>query len=140
MEGTQGRFDTDTLRKIDQINHKIDEINQRKTGVHTTWVEDELDRQELNEYIKTLKLNDSQRQIVDRYNHNNDTRARSGNDWVLFVLMAIGVFLQFYIGFEVYKLITKGALESLETVYLALLIMFFAFNAFQMLRYLRVVR
>jgi hypothetical protein len=140
MEGADGRFDADTLRKIDQINHKIDEINQRKIGIHTTSVEDELDRQELDEYIRSLNLNDSQRQIVDRYNHNNDTRARSGNDWVLFILMAIGVFLQFYIGYEVYKLISKGALESLETVYLALLVMFFAFNAFQMLRYLRIVR
>jgi hypothetical protein len=140
MEGTERRFDADTLRKIEQINHKIDEINQRKIGIHTTHVEDELDRQELDSYIKNLQLTDNQRQIIDRYNHNKDTRASSGSDWVLFVILAVGVFLQFYIGYEVYRLVSKGALETLETVYLAFLVMFFAFNTFQMLRYLRVVR
>jgi hypothetical protein len=140
MEGTDGRFDADTLYKIDLINGKIDEINQRKMGIHTTRVEDELDRQELDAYIQQLKLTEKQRHIVDRYNKNNEARAPAGNDWVLFILLGVGIFLQFYIGFEVYRLVTKGALETLETVYLAFLIMFFAFNTFQMLRYLRAVR
>ncbi len=98
MAATEGRFDADTLRKIDQINHKIDEINQRKIGVHTTWVEDELDRQELDAYIKTLALNDQQQQIVARYNRNNDARAGRGNSWFIFAIIALGVFLQAYIG------------------------------------------
>lgn len=140
MEGTDGRFDADTLRKIEMINGKIDEINQRKIGIHTTWAEDELDRQELDEYIRQLKLTDQQRQIVDRCNKNNQTGGPAGNGWVLFLILAVGVFLQCYIGCEVYRLVTKGALETLETVYLAFLIAFFAFNTFQMLRYLRVVR
>jgi hypothetical protein len=140
MEGTDRRFDADTLKKIDLINKKIDEINQRKIGIHTTWAEDELDRQELDDYIRNLNLTDRQRQIIDKYNRNNEVRAPAGSNWMLFLIMVIGVFLQFYIGYEVYRLVSKGALEMLETVYLAFLIMFFAFNAFQMLRYLRVVK
>ncbi|HEY3272276.1 MAG TPA: hypothetical protein VGJ92_00865 [Methanocella sp.] len=143
MQGTDGRFDADTLKKIELINGKIDEINQRKIGIHTTKVEDELDRQELDEYIRRLNLTDQQRQIVDRYNHNNDTTVVRGNDWVLFFILGVGIFLQVYIAYEVYRLVSKGALEALgtlETVYLAFLVMFFAFNTFQMLRYLRVVR
>jgi hypothetical protein len=140
MQGTDGRFDADTLKKIELINGKIDEINQRKIGIHTTKVEDELDRQELDEYIRKLNLTDQQRQIVDKYNHNNDTTVVRRNDWVLFLILGVGIFLQFYIGYEVYRLVSKGALETLETVYLAFLVMFFAFNTFQMLRYLRVVR
>jgi hypothetical protein len=140
MEGTDGRFDADTLRKIELINGKIDEINQRKIGIHTTWAEDELDRQELENYIGKLNLTEQQRQIVDKYNRNNNARASAGSDWVLWIIIAVGVFLQFYIGYEVYRLVSKGALEMLETVYLAFLVMFFAFNTFQMLRYLRVVR
>jgi hypothetical protein len=140
MEGTEGRFDQDTVRKIEQINRKIDEINQRKIGIHTTHVEDELDRLELDNYIKNLQLTDQQRQIIDRCNKNNNARAAATNDWVLFVILAVGVFLQFYIGYEVYRLISRGALETLEILYLAFLVIFFAFNTFQMLRYLRVVR
>jgi hypothetical protein len=140
MEGTDGRFDADTLRKIELINGKIDEINQRKIGIHTTKVEDELDRQELDDYIRQLNLTDQQRQIVDRYNHNNNPGAPAGSNWMVFIILGVGIFLQFYIGYEVYRLVSKDALGTLETVYLAFLIMFFAFNTFQMLRYLRVVR
>ena len=140
MGATEGRFDADTLHKIDMINHKIDEINQRKVGIHTTWAEDELDRLELDEYIRNLKLTDHQRQIVDHYNHNKDERTAAGGDWLLFVIMTAGIFLQFYIGFEIYRLVTKGALETLETLYLAFLVTFFMFNLFQLLRYLRIIR
>jgi hypothetical protein len=140
MEGTDGRFDADTLRKIELINGKIDEINQRKIGIHTTKVEDELDRQELDDYIRQLNLTDQQRQIVDRYNHNNNPGAPAGSNWAVFIILGVGIFLQLYIGYEVYRLVSKDALGTLETVYLAFLIMFFAFNTFQMLRYLRVVR
>ena len=140
MAGTEGRFDADTLGKIEQINRKIDEINQRKMGVHTTWAEDELDRQELNAYIDSLKLTSAQRQIVDRYNRNNDPPSPGGSRWIGFVIVAAGVFFQVYIGFEVYRLVSKGTLETLEAGYLGLLLLLFAFNAFQMLRYLRVVR
>jgi len=59
---------------------------------------------------------------------------------MVFIILGVGIFLQFYIGYEVYRLVSKDALGTLETVYLAFLIMFFAFNTFQMLRYLRVVR
>jgi hypothetical protein len=140
MQGTDGRFDADTLKKIDLINGKIDEINQRKIGIHTTKVEDELDRQELDNYILQLKLTDQQRQIVDRYNHNNNPGASAGSKWVVFIILGVGIFLQFYIGYEVYRLVSNGTLQAMETVYLAFLVMFFAFNTFQMLRYLRVVR
>lgn len=140
MASTEGRFDAETLRKIELINGKIDEINQRKMGIHTTWAEDELDRLELDAYIKELKLTDQQQQIVDRYNRNNDPKTPARNDWMLFIMVAAGVFLQFYIGFEVYRLISKGSLEMLETAYLAFLVLFFTFNTFQMLRYLRIVR
>lgn len=140
MDGAEGRFDADTMRKIELINRKIDEINQRKVGIHTTRIEDELDRQELDDYIRKLGLTDQQRQIIDRYNRNNDARASISSDWVLFAIMAIGILLQFYIGYEVYRLISKGALETLETIYLAFLVLFFTFNAFQVLRYLRVIR
>jgi hypothetical protein len=140
MEETDGRFDADTLHKIELINGKIDEINQRKIGIHATRVEDELDRQELDDYIRQLKLTEKQRQIVDGYNKNDEAKAPAGNQWVLFILLGVGLFLQFYIGYEVYRLVTKGTLEALETVYLAFLIIFFAFNTFQMYRYMRAVR
>jgi hypothetical protein len=140
MSGTDVQPDGDTLQKIELINRKIDEINQRKMGIHTTTLEDELDRQELEAYIGTLKLTDEQCRIVRRCNRNKEPPVRVGNEWIVFVSMTAGVFLQFYIGFEIYRLVSKGSLVTFEAAYLGLLVIFFAFNAFQMLRYLRIVR
>jgi len=133
------QYDADMLRKVDLINKKIDEINARKANLHTTAIEEELDRQELDDYIKSLKLSPEQQAIVDRHNRNGDP-AGLGGDWLPFVIVALGIFVQFYVCLEIYRLIIKGTLETLELAYLALLIGFFSFNTFQMLRYLRVVR
>jgi hypothetical protein len=140
MAVTEAQPDNDTLHKIELINRKIDEINQRKMGIHTTAVEDELDRQELDTYIKSLNLTEAQRKIIDRCNHNKEPAARVGNEWIVFIIMTAGVFLQFYIGFEIYRLVSQGSLATFEAAYLGLLILFFLFNSFQMLRYLRIVR
>jgi hypothetical protein len=140
MAGTDVQPDGDTLHKIELINRKIDEINQRKMGIRTTAVEDELDRQELEAYIGGLKLTEAQRRLVDRCNRNRQPAVRVGNEWIVFIIMTAGIFLQFYIGFEIYRLVSKGSLVAFEAAYLGLLVLFFAFNAFQMLRYLRIVR
>jgi hypothetical protein len=140
MAGTDVQPDGDTLHKIELINRKIDEINQRKIGIHTTAMEDDLDRQELEAYIGGLKLTDEQRRLVDRCNRNKERPVRVGNEWIVFIIMTAGVFLQFYIGFEIYRLASKGSLVAFEAAYLGLLVLFFAFNAFQMLRYMRIVR
>jgi hypothetical protein len=140
MAGTDVQPDGDTLHKVELINKKIDEINQRKMGIHTTAVEDELDRKELEAYIGTLKLTDEQRRIVNRCNRNKEPPARVGNEWIIFIILTAGIFLQFYIGFEIYRLVSKGSLLAFEAAYLGLLVLFFVFNAFQMLRYMRIVR
>ena len=132
-------YDSDTIAKIELINRKVDEINQRRMYIHTTRVEDDLDCQELDTYIKTLNLTQEQRNLVERHNRNGQEPAIS-KKVLYFILMAVGVLLQFYIGYEIYRLTAKGALETFELIYMAALIGFFAFNLFQLLRYLRVVR
>lgn len=135
----QESYDSDTIAKIELINKKVDEINQRRLNIHTTKVEDELDCQELEAYIKTLNLSEEQRKLIDRHNQNDRKPAMSKN-MLYFIIMAAGVILQFYVGYEIYILTSRGTLETLELAYLALLIGFFAFNMFQLLRYLKIVR
>ncbi|WP_048199450.1 hypothetical protein [Methanocella arvoryzae] len=133
------KYDPDTIAKIELINRKVDEINQRRMNIHTTRVEDELDCEELEAYIKSLNLTEEQRRIIDQHNRNSNKPAMS-KGMLYFIIMAAGVILQFYVGYEIYNLTSKGTLETLEMAYLALLIGFFAFNGFQLLRYLRIVR
>jgi hypothetical protein len=139
MTAMEEQYDQDTLRKIELINRKIDQINERKAHLHTTKLEEELDCAELDDYIRSLRLTEEQQKIVDRCNRNNQQPA-TGNRWLYFIIMIVGVFMQFYIGYEIYRLLSQGAIESLEILYLAALIVFFIFNSFQMLRYLRIVR
>jgi len=133
------RYDSDTIAKIELINRKVDEINQRRVCLPTTKIEDELDYDELEAYISTLHLTDKQREIVGRFN-------RKCNEPVLnrrtlhFLIIGTSVVLQVYISYEIYRLVSQGASESLDMLYLGALIIFFAFNTFQVLRYLRIVR
>ena len=53
MGRVNGKTDTGT-RKIELINKKVGEINERRRGMKITSIEDELDRQELRNYIRIL--------------------------------------------------------------------------------------
>jgi hypothetical protein len=44
------------VRKIELINGKVREINERRRAMKITAVEDELDRQELHKYIRILGM------------------------------------------------------------------------------------
>ena len=55
MEGMNGKTGTDaTARKLELINKKVAEINERRRGMKITALEDELDRQELRNYVRIL--------------------------------------------------------------------------------------
>ena len=43
-------------RKMELINKKVREINERRRGVKVTRIEDELDRQELRNYVRLMGL------------------------------------------------------------------------------------
>ncbi|HMK47169.1 MAG TPA: hypothetical protein VK436_11140 [Methanocella sp.] len=133
------RYDADTIAKIELINRKVDEINQRRICLPTTKIEDELDYDELEAYIKTLHLTDRQREIVGQFNRKCNEPVLNRNT-LQFLIISTGVVLQIYISYEIYRLISQGASETLDVLYLGALIIFFAFNTFQVLRYLRIVR
>lgn len=134
----ESRYDPDTLKKIELINAKVDEINQRRMSLPTTRVDDELDRQELYEYVKTLNLNDEQKKLVDRYCCCNHMERRG--EWIRFAIMITSVALQVFIALEISRLFWKSETTVIETLYMVALAIFFVFNAFQILRYLRILR
>ena len=53
MGRVNGKTDS-SARKIELINKKVSEINERRRGMKITALEDELDRQELRNYIRIL--------------------------------------------------------------------------------------
>ena len=55
MEAMNGKTGMDNQsRKLELINKKVAEINERRRGMKITSLEDELDRQELRNYMRIL--------------------------------------------------------------------------------------
>jgi hypothetical protein len=133
------RVDTDTTQKVELINRKIDEINQRRIGLRTTKIEDELDKQELDEYIKSLKLTADQKKLIDGYNKTNE-RAMKGSGSAYYFMMLFSVFIEAYFAYAIIQLIQMQTLDAINTIMLYIMVVVFIINAFYILKYLRIIR
>ncbi len=135
------RLDIDTANKIELINKKIEEINQRRYGLRTTKIEDELDRQELDDYISTLHLTSEQKSLIDGFNRNN-MRSSQNQNVFYYGMMIISVFIEAYLGYAIADLLLRppATPDILSTLYLYLMIAVFIINAFYVLKFMRILR
>jgi len=137
------RLDADTTTKIELINKKIEEINQRRYGLRTTKIEDELDRQELDEYINTLNLTSEQRSLIDGFNKSNVSSVQNRNAFY-YGMMIISVFIEAYLGYAIVDLLLRPSTdkgpELFSTLYLYLMIAVFIINAFYVLKFMRILK
>ncbi len=136
------RLDIDTTNKIELINKKIEEINQRRCGLRTTKIEDELDRQELDEYIGTLNLTNEQKSLIDGFNKSNMRSVQNQNTFY-YGMMIIRLFIEAYRGSAIVDtLMNPSALgtDILSTLYLYLMIAVFVINAFYVLKFMRILK
>ena len=132
------QLDPETTHKLEMINRKIDEINQRRMGIHMTKIEDDLDRQELDAYIQSLHLTPDQKKILDGFNQSND-RYVHGRNSMNFVMMFISMLIEVYLGFTIYDML-KENLDFLNTILLYVIIAVFMINLIYIARYLRIIR
>jgi len=132
------RVDTDTTQKVELINRKIDEINQRRLGLRTTKIEDELDKQELDEYIKSLKLTTDQKKLIEGYSKTNERAMRGGSAY--YFMMLFSVFLETYFAYAIIQLIQMPSLDVINTIMLYLMVVVFIINAIYILKFLRIIR
>lgn len=133
------QLDPETSHKLDMINHKIDEINQRRMGIHMTKIEDDLDKQELDDYIQSLHLTADQKKIIDGFSQHNDHYVQ-GQSSMYFVMMFISMLVEVYLGFMIYDMLFKPTLDTLNTLILYVLIAVFLVNLVYMARYLKILR
>ncbi len=132
-------FDPDTAKKIEMINKKIDEINQRRFGLRTTTIEDDLDRQELDDYIGTLNLTSEQKQLIDGFNRTN-AKTVQNQSFFYYGMMIISVFIEAYLGYVIMDLVMQPDLDLFNNLYLFFVIGVFALNGFYILKFLRILR
>lgn len=132
-------MDQETALKIEKINRKIEEINQRRYGLHTTKIEDDLDREELNDYIGTLNLTSEQKSLIEGFNQNN-VRTIQNQSAFYYGMMIISVFIEAYLGYAIIDMVMQPGLDMLNTVFLYLMIAVFIINAFYVLKFLRILK
>jgi uncharacterized membrane protein len=135
----EAQYDQDTLHKFELINKKVEEINQRRIGIRSTKVEDDLDRAELSAYIGSLNLTDEQRQIMDNINKSYE-RSTMGKGLIRFVVLAISVAIEAYLGFLIYEQLMMPAMQLFDVLYLVLLVGIFLFNLYQSMRLIGLFR
>jgi antibiotic biosynthesis monooxygenase (ABM) superfamily enzyme len=108
-------------------------------GMHMTKIEDDLDRQELDDYIKSLHLTADQKKVIDGFSRNND-RYVKGQSSMYYVMMFISILIEVYLGFLIYDLIVKPPLDTFNTIYLYIIIAVFIVNLIYVARYLKILR
>ncbi len=139
MTGMETRLDTDTTNKVELINKKIDEINQRRNGLRTVKIEDDLDRQELDDYVNGLHLTAEQKKLVEGYNK-TDERTVRGRVPYYHMMMFLSVFVEAYLGYAIIQLYLQPNLDIYNTIYLGLMVVVFIINAFYVLKFLRILK
>lgn len=133
------QFDPDTMHKFELINKKVEEINQRRMGMRSTKVEDELDRAELDAYIASLNLTEEQKHIMESVNKSYE-RMTVGKGLLRFVIITISVAIEIYLAFMIYQILTLPAIGLADMLYLILLIGIFLFNLYQSMRLIGLFR
>jgi hypothetical protein len=117
-------------KKMELINKKVREINERRRGMKITYIEDDLDRQELNNYVRLLgveqgdiKLESAESETyVEKDSVYYATLAAEGVTEIVLVIIAISYLL-------------TPAATTMDYGIAALLMGMFGYLAYVMYRY-----
>lgn len=123
---------TETLSKqIELINIKVREINDRRRGMKITRIEDELDRQELNNYARFLgveqgsvSLESAQIETVPRNN-------------IFYATLIVEGLIELSLVYFTFSILSASTLDTTAYIMAATLMGMFAYIAYIMTKALR---
>ncbi len=123
---------TETLTKpIELINIKVKEINDRRRGMKITRIEDELDRQELDNYARflgvkqgTVSLESAQTEVVPRNN-------------IFYATMIVEGLIELSLVYFTFSILSATTLDNTAYIMAAVLMAMFAYIAYTMTKALR---
>ena len=123
---------TETLTKpIELINIKVKEINDRRRGMKITRIEDELDRQELDNYARflgvkqgTVSLESAQTEVVPRNN-------------IFYATMIVEGLIELSLVYFTFSILSAPTLDNTAYILAAVLMAMFAYIAYTMTKALR---
>lgn len=113
-------------RKIELVNKKVSEINRRREGLKTTRIEDDLDKQELNNYMRVLGV---EPESIKLESAEFDTVAR---DRVFYATLFVEGLIEISLIYFIISLLLKPAPTNTEYAAIVMMAGAFVYLAYTM--------
>ena len=119
-------------KKIDMINLKVKEINDRRRGMKITRIEDDLDRQELDNYARFLGLEKGDVSLESA-----EAAELPARNSIFYATLAVEALIELFLVYLTFSILSAANLGYKEYLMAAALIGMFAYIAYLMARSLR---
>ncbi len=119
-------------RKMELINKKVREINERRRGVRVTRIEDELDRQELRNYVRLMGL---EQEDISLEPASEETLAPRGN--IFYLTIAVEALIEAVLLYISFSYLLAPGPTSLDYLIAAILMGMFCYLGYTIYTSLR---
>lgn len=118
-------------RKLDLINRKVREINERRRGMKLTPLEDDLDRQEIRNYMRFLDVEPG----TIRLESLEEERSPKNN--IFYAILFIEALIEISVLYYITSLMLMPGASTTEWIMSGMLGLVFVYLAYRMFRDLR---
>ncbi len=118
--------------KMELINKKVREINDRRKGVRVTRIEDELDRQELKSYMRLMGVEQGSISLESA-----EQEARAPRNNIFYATVAVEALIELALVFIAATYLLSPAPTALDYLIAVTLLGMFAYMAYVMYKYVR---
>lgn len=123
-------MDTNT-RKLELVNRKVREINELRRGMKLTPLEDDLDRQELRNYMRFLGVEPGNIQLESL------EEERAPKNKIFYAILAVEALIEISVLYYITSLLFMPGASTTEWMMSGLLGLIFVYIAYRMFRDLR---
>ncbi|CAJ35948.1 hypothetical protein [Methanocella arvoryzae] len=118
-------------RKLDLVNRKVREINERRRGMKLTSLEDDLDRQELRNYMRFLGVEPGNIRLESL------EEERAPKNRIFYAILAIEALIEISVLYYITSLMLTPGASTNEWIMSGMLGLIFVYVAYRMFRDLR---
>ncbi len=118
--------------KMELINKKVREINDRRKGLRVTRIEDDLDRQELRNYIRLMGVEQGS---ISLESAEEDVRAPRDN--IFYATVAVEALIELALLYIASTYLLAPAATTVDYIMATVLLGMFCYLAYVMFRYVR---
>jgi len=118
--------------KMELVNKKVREINDRRKGMKVTRIEDELDRQELKNYIRLMGVEQGSISLESA-----EEEARAPRNNIFYATVAVEALVELALVFIASTYLLAPAPTTIDYIIAAVCLGMFGYLAYIMFKYVR---